>query len=129
MINAGRNPGVLVERKERGGKIIMKMAKLVLCLGTVAMAWASASKSYDVTLDNPAQVNGTELKAGTYSVVLAGDKATIHSGKVMVEASVTVQEGDRKFSATTVRYTMVDGKYRIKEIQLSGTRTMLVFNN
>ena len=55
----------------------MKMAKLVVCLGTVAMAWASASKSYDVTLNNPAQVSGTELKAGTYSVVLAGDKAMI----------------------------------------------------
>jgi hypothetical protein len=107
----------------------MKMAKLVLCLGTVAMAWASASKSYDVTLNSPAQVSGTELKAGTYSVVLAGDKAMIHSGNVSVEASVTVQEGDKKFSATTVRYSLVDGKNRIREIQLSGTKTMLVFNN
>jgi hypothetical protein len=108
---------------------MMKMAKLVVCLGMVTMAWASASKSYDVTLNNPAQVSGTELKAGTYSVVLAGDKAMIHSGKVSVEAAVTVQEGDKKFSSTTVRYTIVDGKYRIKEIQLSGTTTMLVFNN
>ena len=107
----------------------MKVAKLVLCLGTAAMAWASASKSYDVTLNNPAQVSGTELKAGTYSVVLAGDKAMIHSGKVSVEAPVTVQEGDKKYSATIVRYSIVDGKYRIKEIQLSGTKTMLVFNN
>src|ERR1700676_1816818 len=104
----------------------MKMAKVVLCLGTVAMAWASAAKSYNVTLNNPAQVNGTELKAGTYSVVLAGDKAMIHAGKVEVEASVMVQEGDKKFSSTTVRYSIVDGKYRIKEIQLSGTKTMLV---
>ena len=107
----------------------MKMAKVVLCLGTVAMAWASAAKSYNVTLNNPAQVSGTELKAGTYSVVLAGDKAMIHSGKVSVEASVMVQEGDQKFSATTVRYSVVDGKYRIKQIQLSGTKTVLVFNN
>jgi phage baseplate assembly protein gpV len=107
----------------------MKMAKVVLCLGTVAMAWASAAKSYNVTLNNPAQVSGTELKAGTYSVVLAGDKAMIHSGKVSVEAPVTVQEGDKKFSATSVRYVVVDGKYHIKEIQLSGTKTMLVFNN
>lgn len=129
MINAGSKPVVLVERNERGEKIIMKIAKLVLCLGTVAMAWASASKSYNVTLSNPAQVSGTELKAGTYSVVLAGDKAMIHSGKVSVEAPVTVQEGDKKFPATMVRYVVVDGKYRIKEIQLSGTKTMLVFNN
>ena len=108
---------------------MMKMAKLVLCLGTAAMAWASASKSYDVTLNNPAQVSGTELKAGTYSVVLAGDKAMIHSGSVSVEATVTVQEGDKKFPFTTVRYSVVDGKNRIREIQLAGTKTMLVFNN
>ena len=108
---------------------MMKIAKLVVCLGTVAMAWASTAKSYNVTLNNPAQVSGTELKAGTYSVVLAGDKAMIHSGKVSVEAPVTVQEGDKKFSTTSVRYIVVDGKYRIKEIQLSGTKTMLVFNN
>jgi hypothetical protein len=108
---------------------MMKMAKLVVCLGTVAMAWASASKSYDVRLDNSAQVSGTDLKAGTYSIEVAGDKAMIHSGKVAVEASVTVQEGDKKFSTTTVRYSLVDGKYRIKEIHLAGTRTMLVFND
>ncbi len=41
----------------------MKMAKLVVCLGTVAMAWASASKSYDVTLNSPAQVSGTESES------------------------------------------------------------------
>ena len=108
---------------------MMKMAKLVVCLGSVALAFASASKSYHVTLNNPAQVSGTELRAGDYSIEVAGDKAMIHAGKVAVEASVTVQEGDKKFSATSVRYILVDGKYRIKEIQLSGTNTMLVFNN
>ena len=108
---------------------MMKMAKLVVCLGSVAMVWASASKSYHVTLNNPAQVSGMDLKAGDYSIEVAGDKAMIHSGKVAVEAPVKVQEGDKKFSATTVRYSVVDGKYRIQEIQLSGTKTMLVFNN
>ena len=53
----------------------------------------------------------------------------IRSGKVLVEALITVQEGDKKFPVTMVRYIVVDGKYRIKEIQLSGTKTMLVFNN
>jgi len=107
----------------------MKMAKLVVCLGMVTMAWASASKSYNLTLNSPAQVSGTELQAGDYRIEVAGDKAMIHSGKVSVEASVMVQEGDQKFSATTVRYSVVDGKYRIKQIQLSGTKTVLVFNN
>jgi len=108
---------------------MMKMAKLVVCLGSVAMAWGAASKSYDVTLRNPAQVSGTDLKAGDYSIEVAGDKAMIRAGKVAVEASVTVQEGDKKYSSTMVRYNVVDGKYHIREIQLAGTKTMLVFNN
>jgi hypothetical protein len=107
---------------------MMKMATLVVCLGTVAMGWASA-KTYDIKLNSPAQVSGTDLQAGTYSIEIAGDKAMIHSGTVAVEATVMVQEGDKKFPFTTVRYSVVDGKNRIKEIQLAGTKTMLVFNN
>jgi hypothetical protein len=120
---------------------MMKMAKLVVCLGSVVIAWGAASKSYDVTLRNPAQVSGTDLKAGDYSIEVAGDKAMIRAGKVAddkamiragkvaVEASVTVQEGDKRYTSTMVRYNMVDGKYHIREIQLAGTKTMLVFNN
>ena len=108
---------------------MMKMAKCVVCLASVAMAWASASRSYDVMLSNPAQVSGTDLKAGEYSIEVAGDKAMIHSGKVAVEASVTVQEREKKYTSTRVRYNLVDGKYHIREIQLAGTKTVLVFNN
>jgi len=108
---------------------MMKIAKLVVCLGTVAMAWASAAKPYEVVLSNPAQVSGTELKAGTYKVDVAGDRVTIHDLKQKVECSVKVEESDQKYSATTVRYGMVDGKYRVNEIRLGGTNMRLVFNN
>jgi len=93
------------------------------------MAWANAAKAYDVTFNTNAQVSGTELKAGIYSVEVAGDKAMIHGKKQNVEAAVKVQEGDEKFFSTTVRYSQVDGKYRIDEIHLGGTKTKLVFNN
>jgi hypothetical protein len=108
---------------------MMKIAKLVVCLGTVAMAWASAAKPYEVVLNNPAQVSGTELKAGTYKVDVAGDKAMIRGDKQNVECSIKVEEGDQKFSATTVRYSMVAGKYRVDEIRLGGTKMKLVFIN
>ncbi|MEO8051634.1 MAG: hypothetical protein ABI833_14550 [Acidobacteriota bacterium] len=85
---------------------MMKMATLVVCLGSVAMAWDAASKAYHVTLNNPAQVSGTDLKAGEHSIEVAGDKAMIRAGKVAVEASVTVQEGDKKFSSNSVRYIL-----------------------
>ena len=107
----------------------MKIAKLVVCLGLVGVAWASAAKAYHVTLSNPAQVSGTELQAGEYSVELAGDKAMIRGNKQSVEASVKVQEGAQKFAGTSVRYTIIEGKYRVSEIQLGGTKTKLIFNN
>lgn len=108
---------------------MMKIAKLVVCLGTVAMAWASAAKPYEVVLSNPAQVSGTELKPGTYKVDVAGDRVTIRDSKQKVECAVKVEESDQKYSATTVRYAMVDGKYRVNEIRLGGTNMKLVFNN
>jgi len=108
---------------------MMKIAKLVVCLGTVAMAWASAAKPYEVILSNPAQVSGTELKPGTYKVDVAGDKVMIRGAKQSVECSVKVEENEQKYSATTVRYNLVDGKYRVNEIHLGGTNMKLVFNN
>jgi len=108
---------------------MMKIAKLVVCLGTVAMAWASAAKPYEVILNNPAQVSGTELKPGTYKVDVTGDKVMIRGAKQSVECSVKVEENEQKYSATTVRYNLVDGKYRVNEIHLGGTNMKLVFNN
>ena len=46
-----------------------------------------------------------------------------------VECAVKVEENDQKYSATTVRYNLVDGKYRVNEIHLGGTNMKLVFNN
>jgi len=107
----------------------MKLAKLVVCLGTVAMAWASAAKPYQVMFNNPAQIGTTELQPGAYSMDLEGDKAMIHSKKQSVEVPVKMQEGDQKYSATTVQYKMVDGKYRVDQIHLGGTKTTLIFAN
>jgi hypothetical protein len=109
---------------------MMKIVKLVVCLGTVAMAWASAAgKPYEVVLNNTAQVSGTELKAGAYKVEVSGDKAMIRGAKQSVECSIKVEESDQKYSATIVRYSMVDGKYYVNEIRLGGTNMKLVFNN
>lgn len=108
---------------------MMKIAKLIVCLGTVAMAWASAAKPYEVVFNTPAQISGTELKPGAYRVEVTGDKAMIRGDKQSVECSIKMQEGDQKFTATTVRYSLVAGKYRVDEIHLRGTKMKLVFNN
>ena len=39
-----------------------------------------------------------------------------------------VETAEEKFGSTSVRYQNGDGKYRIQEIRLGGTKTRLVFN-
>ena len=105
----------------------MSYSKLAVCFGALAMAVASAATNYSVTFFQPSLVGSTELKPGDYKVEVSGDKATIKAGKNAVEAAVKVENGSEKYARTTVRYAVEDGKYRIQQIRLAGTRTTLVF--
>lgn len=108
----------------------MKLFRIVVCFGTLAMAFASAGERYNVTLHQPTLVAGTELKPGDYKIEVKGDKATItSSNKKSVEASVKVENADQKFASTTVRYATAGGNYKIDEIHVGGTKTKLVFDS
>jgi hypothetical protein len=106
----------------------MKLSKLMLLLGTFALAVASAASTYSVTLAQPSTIGGTELKAGDYKLQVEGQQATLKSGKNTVQAAVKVETGDQKFATTAVVYASADGKNRIAEIRLGGTNTKVVFN-
>jgi hypothetical protein len=105
------------------------MKKVLLSFATIALAVASAASSHKITLFQPAQVAGTELKPGDYKLTLDGNKALIKSGKTQVEATVRTETADSKFVSTTVRYANGDGKYKLQEISLGGTNTKVVFEN
>jgi hypothetical protein len=107
----------------------MKMSKLMLSFGTLALAVASAASSYRFSIFEPSFVAGQELKPGDYKVEVSGDKALIKAGKQTVEAAVKVEDGTERFSETSVRYANTNGKMTVQEIRLGGTHTKLVFNN
>jgi hypothetical protein len=107
----------------------MKLTKLMLSFGTLALAIASAASSYHFSLFQSSFVAGKELKPGDYKIELNGDKATIKVGKQMIEAPVKVENGTQKFVETSVRYNTADGKSVVTEIRLGGTSTKLVFSN
>jgi hypothetical protein len=107
----------------------MKLTKLILTFGTLALAIASAATNYKFSIFQPSFVGGQELKPGAYKVELNGDKATIKFGKQLVEASVKVENAPEKFSETSVRYADANGKMNVTEIRIGGTHTKLVFNN
>ncbi len=104
------------------------MRKLLLSFATVALVIASAAGAgTKVTLFEKSFIGGEELKPGEYKIEVNGDKATIKSGKQVIEATVKTETGSEKFGATSVRYGNADGKYRVQEIRLGGTKTTLVF--
>jgi hypothetical protein len=101
--------------------------RVIFAFLVLALAVASA-KTYTVTLFQPAVLAGTELKPGEYQLDLNDTKVVIKNGKVKVESAVKVETADSKFNTTTVRFANGDGKLRIQEIRLGGTKLKLVFN-
>lgn len=101
--------------------------KLVVLFMVVALSVASA-KTFTITLFQPSLVGGTELKPGEYELNLKDAKVVIKGAKQSIEAPVKVENADTKFSTTSVRYSNGEGKYRIQEIRLGGTKLRLVFN-
>ena len=105
------------------------MAKtFLLSFAMFAISAVASAKTYNVTLFQPSIVGGAELQPGEYKLDLTESKVTIRSGKKSAEATVKVESADEKFGATSVRYQNGDGKYRIQEIRLGGTKTRLVLN-
>jgi hypothetical protein len=102
--------------------------KFLLSFAILAVAALANAKTYSVTLFQPSLIGGSELQPGEYKLDLNESNVVIRSGKTSAEAQVKVETGDQKYSSTSVRYQNGDGKYRIQEIRLGGTKTKLVFN-
>lgn len=103
------------------------MIRIAVAFLTVALSMASA-KSYTVNVFQPAVLAGTELKAGEYKLEILGDKISLRSGKVKVEAPVTVENMPAENRSTTMRIDIDGGKSSIREIRLGGTNLKLVVN-
>ena len=104
------------------------MIKKILPVFLVAGLALASARSYTVNLFQPSLVGTTELKAGEYKLEVNDSKATIKRGKVETTSDVKVEEGDTKYDTTSVRYVnSADGKVKIQEIRLGGTKTKIVF--
>jgi hypothetical protein len=105
------------------------MKKLAVAVFVFVVAAAFGATAHRITLDKPAVVNGTELKAGDYKLELDGEKVTISNKKSTVEATVRVETTGDKIRSTTVCCLSEGGKYNLQEIRLGGTNQKLVLGN
>jgi len=100
---------------------------LIFGFAVFALSIASA-ETYHLNLQQPSVLEGTGLSAGDYRLDLQDGKAVIMHGKQRVEVPVRVENADQKYASTNVVYTQENGKPAIREIQLRGTRTKLLFS-
>jgi hypothetical protein len=115
----------------KGGTMFTKLV-LVFALLALVVASAgtvpSAGPTYKITLLQPSVVKGTELKAGEYKLNVGPEKVTISNNKQSVEVPVKIENVEKKFDNTAIRYVEEGGKANISEIRVGGTKTRLVFN-
>ena len=104
------------------------MKQLLIVFAVLAIGVASA-ETFHVTLFQSTVVKGTELKAGDYKLDLQTNQVVIQNGKTKLEVPVTVDKAEKKFNNTAVRYSEDRGKYSLREIELGGTKTKLVFES
>ena|ERR1035441_4713366 len=81
-----------------------------------------------VTLNKPAIINGTALKAGDYRLTLGAGKVTFLIDKDSREIPAKIETGEKKFDVTEVQYDSVGNQATITEIRLGGTKTRILFN-
>src|SRR5450432_2836625 len=103
------------------------MKKFVFAFATLALAAASAADHYNVKFYLPAEVAGQIVKPGEYTLQLKGDHAVLKGANGKVESEARVENGDRKFAQTVVRYANDEQNARLAEIRIGGTSTTVVF--
>ena len=103
--------------------LVFAVLALVVFAGTVP-----GVPTYKITLLQTSVVKDTELKAGDYRFSVGSEKVTIDVGKKMLEVPCKIENSDKKFDNTAIRYTQQNGKQVVSEIRVGGTRTRLIFD-
>ena len=104
------------------------MTKPLVISFVVAALAAAGADSFRISLYGPAVLKGKDLKAGEYSLAVKSDSVTLAQGKTRLEVPARIEQSEKKFTQTKIRYSDSNGKLSIREIQLGGTKTRLLFD-
>jgi hypothetical protein len=105
----------------------MKSWLIVLALAGASIA---SAKNYAVTITQPFVVGSTTLTAGDYKLDLEGSKVLFldSKNKTVAQASVKVENEQKKYGGTIIESKMVGDQKRITVIGLAGTSMKLLFD-
>jgi hypothetical protein len=101
----------------------MNIRNLTLGFGTLALAVASAASSYSLNLATPVWIGQNELKPGSYTFQVEGEKVVFKTRKETIEVPVTVEKAEKKYGETS----MNSADSKLKELKVGGTNMKLVF--
>jgi hypothetical protein len=101
----------------------------LLAVATIAFAADNDPHKARVQFTDPIQVNGTQLKAGTYTVQWNGagpsvEITIVSGGKVLATATATIVEDSAKYDSVQTSTTS-DGARTLKAIRFSGKKYSL----
>jgi hypothetical protein len=108
----------------------MKMNKLMLGACVFTLGIATAASTYHIKISDPTWVGQNELKPGEYDVkVDEAGKVTFKMGKTVIEAPAKIETNASKFGTTLLNTKSVNGQPQIKEIDLGGTKSKILFGD
>jgi hypothetical protein len=108
----------------------MKMNKLMLGACVFSLGIAAAASSYHVKIADSTWVGQNELKPGEYEVkVDPAGKVTFKMGKNVIEAPAKIETNASKFADTEMNTKSVNGQPQLKELDLGGTKSKIMFTD
>ena len=106
----------------------MKMNKLMLGACVFTLGIATAASTYHIRIADPTWVGQNELKPGEYDVkVDTAGTVTFKMGKTVIAAPAKIETSESKFADTLLNTRTVNGQAQIKELDLGGTKSKIVF--
>jgi hypothetical protein len=103
--------------------------KLMLGACVFSLGIATAASTYHVKIADPTWVGQNELKPGDYNVTVDAGKVTFKMGKNVIEAPAKIETNASKFADTQVDTKSVNGQSQLKELDLGGTKSKLMFGD
>lgn len=103
------------------------MKKLMFAVALFALTAFAASNVFHVTIDDTVWIGATQVKAANYKIEVDNGKATLKSGKTVIETPAKLETADHKYSQTAMVLDTVNGNKTLKAIEIGGSTQRIVF--